>query len=71
MTRYISERLALYNELSSIKDEEKLGRFRKNMEDRFGKIPLQGLELLNTLRVKWIASQLGLERLHNFLVNLI
>ncbi len=59
----VSERLALYNELSSIKDEEKLGRFRKNMEDRFGKIPLQGLELLNTLRVKWIASQLGLERL--------
>ena len=33
------------------------------MEDRFGKIPPQGLELLDTIRLKWIASQLGLERL--------
>ena len=59
----VSERLALYNELSTIKDEEKLDRFKKNMEDRFGKIPPQGLELLDTIRLKWIASQLGLERL--------
>ena len=33
------------------------------MEDRFGKIPPQGIELLNTIRLKWIASQLGIERL--------
>ena len=33
------------------------------MEDRFGKIPPQGIELLNTIRLKWLASQLGLERL--------
>ena len=59
----VSERLTLYNELSTIKDEEKLDEFKKNMEDRFGKIPPQGLELLNTIRLKWIASQLGLERL--------
>ena len=61
----VSERLALYNELSSIKNEEKLEVFKKNIEDRFGKIPNQGLELLNTLKVKWIASQLGLKRLIN------
>ncbi len=59
----VSERLTLYNELSTIKNEEKLDEFRKNVEDRFGKIPPQGVELLNTLRLKWIASQLGLERL--------
>ena len=59
----VSERLALYNELTSIKNEEKLEAFKKNIEDRFGKIPNQGLELLNTLKVKWIASQLGLKRL--------
>jgi len=59
----VSERLALYNELSNIKDEEILDRFKKNMEDRFGKIPPQGIELLNTIRLKWLASQLGLERL--------
>ena len=59
----VSERLALYSELSTIKDEEKLDTFKENMEDRFGKIPPQGLELLNTIRLKWIASQLGLERI--------
>ena len=59
----VSERLALYNELSNVKDEKKLDKFKKNMEDRFGKIPPQGLELLNTIRLKWVASQLGLERI--------
>ena len=33
------------------------------MEDRFGEIPPQGIELLNTLRLKWLASKFGLERL--------
>jgi len=59
----VSERLTLYNELSKIKEEEKLKRFEKNLEDRFGEIPPQGIELLNTLRLKWLASKFGLDRL--------
>ncbi len=59
----VSERLMLYNELSKIKEEEKLKEFEKNLEDRFGEIPPQGIELLNTLRLKWLASKFGLERL--------
>ena len=59
----VSERLTLYNELSKIKVEEKLKEFEKNLEDRFGEIPPQGIELLNTLRLKWLASKFGLERL--------
>ena len=59
----VNERLALYNELSKIKDENALIQFKKNLEDRFGKIPLEGMELLNTLRLKWLASKMGLERL--------
>ena len=59
----VNERLALYNELSEIKDENALIQFKKNLEDRFGKIPLEGMELLNTLRLKWLASKMGLERL--------
>ena len=55
--------MALYNELSEIKDENALIQFKKNLEDRFGKIPLEGMELLNTLRLKWLASKIGLERL--------
>ena len=59
----VSERLTLYNELSKIKEEEKLKKFEKNLEDRFGEIPPQGIELLNTLRLKWLAAKLGMERL--------
>ena len=59
----VNERLALYNELSEIQDENALIQFKKNLEDRFGKIPLEGMELLNTLRLKWLASKMGLERL--------
>mgnify|MGYP001249654163 FL=1 len=59
----VNERLILYNELSAIKDEDTLVKFQKNMEDRFGKIPVEGEELLSTLRLKWLASKMGLERL--------
>ena len=59
----VNERLVLYNELSAIKDEETLMQFQKNLEDRFGKIPPEGEELLSTLRLKWLASKMGLERL--------
>ena len=59
----VNERLVLYNELSAIKEEEGLIQFQKNLEDRFGKIPAEGEELLSTLRLKWLASKMGLERL--------
>ena len=59
----VNERLVLYNELSAIKEEESLIQFQKNLEDRFGKIPPEGEELLSTLRLKWLASKMGLERL--------
>jgi transcription-repair coupling factor (superfamily II helicase) len=59
----VNERLLLYNELSAIKDEPQLMKFKKNIEDRFGEIPPPGQELLGTLRLKWLASKMGLERL--------
>ena len=59
----VNERLVLYNELIAIKDENALMEFKKNIEDRFGGIPPQGIELLNTVRLKWLASKMGLERL--------
>ena len=53
----------LYNELSAVKNEFALMEFKKNIEDRFGAIPPEGIELLSTLRLKWLASKMGLERL--------
>ncbi len=58
----ITERLNLYNKLSDLKTEEELQQFEKELEDRFGELPLQVVDLLNSVRVKWIAIQMGLER---------
>jgi len=63
---YISvttERLEIYKKLNMINHENGLINFKKELEDRFGKIPKQGKELINTVRLKWIASKLGIERI--------
>ncbi|MEA3504807.1 MAG: TRCF domain-containing protein, partial [Bacteroidota bacterium] len=59
----IAERLALYKELDSIETEEKLQNFEINLIDRFGPIPQSIVELLNTIRLRWIAKELGFEKL--------
>src|SRR5699024_4873396 len=46
-----------------LKTEEELQIFEKELVDRFGELPVQAVDLLNSVRVKWIANKLGLERL--------
>ncbi|MBT8317928.1 MAG: transcription-repair coupling factor [Lutibacter sp.] len=59
----ISERLNLYNQLSDLKNEDELQKFELELIDRFGEIPFQVEDLLNSVRIKWVAKSLGLERL--------
>jgi len=59
----ISERLNLYNELSLIKTEEELQKYEAKLIDRFGPLPKPALSLLNSIKIKWIATQLGIEKL--------
>ena len=59
----ISERLSLYKELSELKTNEELLEFEKKLLDRFGELPLQVVDLLNSVRIKWLAKKLGLERI--------
>lgn len=59
----ISERLSLYNQLANLKTEEELQKFEFELVDRFGEIPIQVEDLLNSVRIKWIAKNLGIERL--------
>lgn len=59
----ISERLNLYNELSTIKNEDGLLAFEGRLVDRFGNLPEEAVDLLNSVRIKWIANKMGLERL--------
>ncbi len=59
----ISERLNLYNELSIIKDEDGLAAYQTKLQDRFGALPKPAADLLNSIKIKWIASKLGIEKL--------
>ena len=58
----ITERLNLYNKLSELKTEEELQKYEADLIDRFGELPLQAIDLLNSVRIKWIAATIGLER---------
>ena len=59
----ISERLNLYNELGTIKDEDGLLAYEIKLIDRFGPLPQEAKALLNSIRIKWIAIQMGIERI--------
>ena len=59
----VSERLTLYNQLGELKKEEELQEFERNIIDRFGALPTAAEDLLNSMRLKWKASAMGLERL--------
>jgi transcription-repair coupling factor (superfamily II helicase) len=58
----ITERLNLYTQLNTIKTEDELATFETQLIDRFGEFPTQVVDLFNSVRVKWIAQKLGLEK---------
>ena len=58
----ISERYTLYTRLGELKTEEELIGFEKDLKDRFGELPVQVSDLLDSVRIKWIAIKMGLER---------
>jgi len=39
-----------------------LGRFEVGLRDRFGPIPTQVIELIDTIRLRWLGMDIGLER---------
>ena len=59
----ITERLNLYNKLGELKTEEELHKFELEIIDRFGEFPHQVEDLLDSVRIKWIAKKLGVEKL--------
>jgi len=59
----ITERLNLYTKLNEIKTEEDLEKFETEIIDRFGELPTQVSDLLDSVRLKWIATKMGVEKL--------
>ncbi len=56
-----AERLRLYRELDTTKDEESLRAFEARLKDRFGPLPHAACELLDVVRLRWEAERLGME----------
>lgn len=59
----ISERLSLYNRLDNLRDEAEMLKFRDEITDRFGPVPQEVGDLVNLVRVRWKAEQIGFEKL--------
>ena len=58
----IPERIALYRELDGLANAEGMNAFKARLEDRFGPLPTETEELLGTLKLRWVAQLLGLEK---------
>jgi len=59
----VAERLSLYQDMDNLKNEEELKEFLKELTDRFGPIPQQVDELAFSFKLRWLAQELGIERL--------
>ncbi|MGB3592096.1 MAG: transcription-repair coupling factor [Nonlabens sp.] len=59
----VTERLALYSKLNEVENEKGLEKYRKELEDRFGELPQEAEDLLTSVRIKWQATKIGLEKI--------
>ncbi len=57
-----SERMLLYRELDNLESEESLLQFEAGLADRFGKLPKESIELVEVVRLRWVAILLGMEK---------
>ena len=57
-----SERISIYRELDNMEREEDIQAFIARLEDRFGKIPHEGMELIRIVRLRRMARSLGIEK---------
>ena len=58
-----SERMLLYRELDSLELDKELADFKSRLEDRFGKVPPEGQELLRIVPLRRLAKRLGAEKI--------
>ena len=59
----ISERLRLYTTLNDLKTDAELKTFEAEVIDRFGPLPTEVVDLFDSVKMKWIGIQFGLEKI--------
>lgn len=58
-----AERIRLYKELDELKTKEELDKFIHKIEDRFGEIPEQTKELFSLVKLRWMAMEIGFQKI--------
>lgn len=58
-----TERISLYRDLDNMENERDIDIFVRQLEDRFGKIPQSGKELIRVVRLRRLAKRLGMEKI--------
>ena len=59
----IEERLSLYQKLAEIQNKEELHQFENELTDRFGGLPNEAKNLLKSVELKWIAAEIGFDKI--------
>ena len=59
----VNERLILYTKLSKLNNDDELIRFEKELKDKYGFLPVESIDLLKSVRLKWKAQKLGFEKI--------
>lgn len=59
----VAERLSLYQKLDSLESKEALDKYAQTLTDRFGPLPRAVKELFRSFELRWLAQDLGIERL--------
>ncbi|HMH51025.1 MAG TPA: transcription-repair coupling factor [Candidatus Acidoferrum sp.] len=58
----VNQRLALYKRLASARTDEAVAELRDELLDRFGPLPIPADQLIDTIRIRVAARDLGVER---------
>ncbi len=58
-----SERMLLYRELDNMSSDEELEAYQRRLEDRFGKVPREGIELMQVVPLRQLGKMLGCEKI--------
>ena len=59
----VAERLSLYQQMDNVKNEAALIVFVNQLIDRFGPIPKPVEELILSFKLRWLAEEIGVEKL--------
>lgn len=59
----MAERINSYRRLDSISNPKELETFKEGLIDRFGKLPSNAEELMEIVKLRWLAMDLGIEKI--------